>query len=796
MPVESSISQSDPSLLRGLTEQQQVRLTEILDGYLNELEQGRVPDRQDLLSDYPELAEALQLYLDKLEQLYQLADGSDRPLGSDLSGKQLGEYLLETEIGRGGMGIVFSAYQASLDRHVAVKLLPMAAVLDPKSIERFKNEARAAAQLQHPNIVPVYSVGELKGIHFYAMRLIEGDSLDQRIAKYNAEQTDPPTHSALRQFADVAMALQVAHEFGIVHRDIKPSNLLLDGNGKLWLADFGLARVQKDSGLTAVGDMPGTMRYMSPEQAQGRNEMVDHRSDIYSLGATLYELLTGMQLIQGEDGPGLLPKISARPPIRLKSIRPDLPSELQTVLEKALAKHRDDRYTSALEFGNDLRRVVNGEPIGAKLVSPVVLVGRWMAAHSRLVSFLVAACCILAFIVGTTIYQFNGQLKHQYQEAQQNLDRVRQLEQGRGEIIDRLALVPGAQDVRRDLIASQIEFYESLATRDANLEADLAEAYSRNGSLQEERGDIEASIAAYRQAEDLLAKQGKPSPELIVLRAQNRNRLAVVLLQSGEWADSRSLLEKQTEQLLPLLRDNSTDHRLNFELALAQNTLGLLEGKNGAFDRAEIAFENSLKRFESLVLDHPSDTLILRGYAHTLHNFGQLLAASEMKDRWEEAREMMELATEQHLRIGKAMSNPIRVAPELADTYISLGKLSLNAGEAHNAIASFENAVQLTDRLTKISPESAAYQQSLAAALSNLGVAQLEDRQFQSAQVSLSQSADKFRQLHGTFPNHEGLKQRLSTVLRSLSAVVARLGDDQNSRQLLQEANSLTNSAP
>src|SRR6185436_5415560 len=225
------------------------------------------------------------------------------------------------------MGIVYEAHQKSLNRQVALKILPFAAVLDPRQIARFRNEAQAAAQLHHAHIVPVFAVGQEQGVYYYAMQFIDGQSLEQAIVEIAPSEQQRSTNSTkangtangttstlqfhpssalvsqrsvergeifrtvARLGRQAAQALQHAHEHGIVHRDIKPSNLLIDHTGKLWVTDFGLARIQSDNGVTLTGDVVGTLRYMSPEQASG-SAMVDAQTDVYSLGVTLYELLT------------------------------------------------------------------------------------------------------------------------------------------------------------------------------------------------------------------------------------------------------------------------------------------------------------------------------------------------------------------------------------------------------------------------------------------------------------------------------------------------------------------------
>ena len=272
---------------------------------------------------------------------------------------------------------MYEARQISLDRPVALKILPFAAVLDAKQIARFKNEAQAAAQIQHPNIVPVYAIGAERGVHYYAMQLIDGQPLDQAITQLRGDGGDavsnsttpdsdvttvrapskgtvgPPSHSLLttktesrgkyyhtvaRIGIQAAEALHAAHEYGVVHRDIKPSNLLLDKDGKLWITDFGLARCQSDTTLTTPGDLLGTVRYMSPEQALGKSALVDQRTDIYSLGITLYELLTLRAAFTDENSRSLLAQIESQEPPRPRLLTPTIPQDLETIILKSICK--------------------------------------------------------------------------------------------------------------------------------------------------------------------------------------------------------------------------------------------------------------------------------------------------------------------------------------------------------------------------------------------------------------------------------------------------------------------------
>jgi serine/threonine protein kinase len=263
------------------------RLAEVLEQYLADLHAGRAVSREAFLAKHANLAAELEPCLAGLEFI-QKATVADHPT-------QLGDFRVIREVGRGGMGVVYEAEQISLKRHVALKVLRFGAAPDTDALKRFQREAETVARLHHTNIVPIFAVGEENGVHYYAMQFIEGESLADRAKSQGA--CDP------RQVAgwglQAADALVYAHERGVVHRDIKPSNLLIDQDGIVWVTDFGLAKRIDEVTLTVSGALLGTPRYMSPEQAQAAKIPVDHRTDLYSLGASLYELVTGNGLFPG-----------------------------------------------------------------------------------------------------------------------------------------------------------------------------------------------------------------------------------------------------------------------------------------------------------------------------------------------------------------------------------------------------------------------------------------------------------------------------------------------------------------
>jgi WD40 repeat protein/tRNA A-37 threonylcarbamoyl transferase component Bud32 len=321
--------------------------------------------------------------------------------------RYFGDYELIEEIGRGGMGIVYRARQVSLNRLVAVKVLLHGEFSDPAFVGRFRTEAEAAAQLNHPNIVPVYEVGEHQGQHYFSMRLIEGCTLADLIARSNravleivippASRQDQATIAGL--VAKVARAVHFAHQHGVLHRDIKPHNILLDDLGEPHLTDFGLAKLlEQDSGLTHSLSVLGSPSFMAPEQAAGQARHLTTAADVYSLGAVLYALLTGSAPFQGSSPIDILRQVCEAEPARPTVLNSDVDRDLETICLKCLEKDPARRYGSAEDLADDLQRWLHHVPILARPVSLLAYTNKWVQ-RKPLVAGLAAAVAVLLVIV-------------------------------------------------------------------------------------------------------------------------------------------------------------------------------------------------------------------------------------------------------------------------------------------------------------------------------------------------------------------------------------------------------------
>ena len=271
---------------------------------------------------------------------------------NNLIGTQLGKYEIQAELGRGGMATVYRAYQESLNRHVAVKVLAGQLAHDGDFRQRFEREAKAVAQLDHPNILPIYDYGEdqQRDVVYFVTQLVEGGTLSQRMGQ------PLPIAEAVRIASGVAQALDCAHHHGIIHRDVKPSNILLTEDGRPLLSDFGIARIVQETHLTRTGTSLGTPQYMSPEQAKG--EPLDFRADIYSLAVVLYEMLVGRPPFQADTDIAVLHQQVYEPPPPPRQLRSDIPRRLEKVILKALAKDPAKRYPTAGAMAQALERAL------------------------------------------------------------------------------------------------------------------------------------------------------------------------------------------------------------------------------------------------------------------------------------------------------------------------------------------------------------------------------------------------------------------------------------------------------
>lgn len=779
-----------PLTIGELSEDQQQRLTQLLDHYLRGLEQGDPVDVHQMLRSNPDLASVLQAYLSKLDGLHGIAAGfqshgeleplvSSEPLSDESKAKikslRLGEFSIIREIGRGGMGIVYEAHQRTLDRRVALKLLPMASMLDARQITRFKNESHAAAQLQHPHIVPVYSFGVERGIHYYAMQFIDGQTVDSWIESSVDINSPDQWRQTVQLVTDAADALHCAHECGIVHRDIKPSNLMLDATGKIWVTDFGLARCQNDLSLTFSGDLVGTMRYMSPEQAAGRAELVDHRTDIYSLGVTLYEMLTGDVAIRGDDGPTVLSEIANGPTPHVRRIMRQLPTDLEVVLLKAMAKQKDDRYATAQEFAEDLQAVLRNRPTLAKPPTIAKIASRWAGRHRK---FVVAASTVtMVAMLGLAasvviIAQKNRDIDRYFHQAQETVDRFGT------QVATQLASVPGTEHIRQSLLRENLAYYQrfvSQASGDKQLQAELAMTHSRIGAMVKELESAEQAIPHYEESAKIystLARDKSPSQELLRGMAQNLNQLGLAAHAAGQnekaFAAFTDSINLQT-QLVGLSGDTADQT----ELALTKSNHGLLLRDAGRPELARDELNDAVALLTATTGADKKNILAARGLAAALGNLSSLTLDSNPA----ESIPLLQQAIDHQLRIRNSSGSPLKPSREIATSYNTLGAAYLRTGELEQAVDAFTKATRIQKQLHSVAPLVDEYRVELAISLNNLAMAELKRQRADEAEQAASEAITLQLASLQHRPSDGPSLRRLGVMYNNLATAHESIGD-------------------
>jgi serine/threonine protein kinase len=638
-------------------------------------EEGHPPDRGAFLAQHAEVAGALNECLDGLAALRavrsspkQASTGtqSSGPVAEGAPGMALGDFRIVREIGRGGMGVVYEAEQLSLGRRVALKVLPFAAALDARQLQRFKNEAQAAAHLHHPHIVPVHFVGVERGVHYYAMQLIEGQDLADLISRLGAEKAAgrggiPATVAgadanlddrfscadqedaapaaltgAVAQLStqrasrsgdyyrtvvafvrQAAEALEYGHAMGVVHRDIKPANLLVDNHGNLWVTDFGLAQFA-DTGLTQTGELLGTLRYMSPEQAGGQRVLLDHRTDVYSLGATLYELLTLKPIFDAADRQALLRRIINDEPRSPRSLDRSIPPELETIVLKAVSKLPGDRYATAREFAEDLQRFLFDEPIKARRPTLVQRGRKWLRRHPSapitgvvLLLLLTVGSLVSAWLIGREkdntqraylqLQQEEAKVKRAYVQLlleQEKVRRAYEREQQRAEEAEKRFRI--AQTSANELIeVSEQELIDNpfmVGLRKRLLESAL-------GYYQELVAQRRDDPTAQKELEATGKRIQQILNDLAVLERSNR----VDILKKPDVQKDLGLTQEQRGRLDELLRridDQAREQLREFDGLAArerrQRFLDVARAKDDAV--MQVLTTQQFRRYEQLVL--------------------------------------------------------------------------------------------------------------------------------------------------------------------------------------------------
>jgi serine/threonine protein kinase/tetratricopeptide (TPR) repeat protein len=795
------------------------RVAEILADWRDRRDRGEAPSPEEIVAAHPDLSDALR------EQFatQTLLDAVPGRVARESMPATLGEFRVLREIGRGGMGVVYEAEQTPMKRRVALKVLFPAVTSSPRAVERFQREARAAGRLHHTHLVPVYSMGSADGVWFYAMELVTGRSLDRVIdevretARTSAPGDTPrvssdefgadaPSRAHFERiaaaFAGVAEGLEAAHEAGIVHRDVKPANLILGSDGVLRLMDFGLARVAAESLATQSGQILGTPAYMSPEQLGGAATTLDGRTDVYSLGATLYEVLTLREPFPGERLPEVVASIRSRDPVPVRRIDPRVPRDLETIVQKAMEKEPERRYATAAQMAHDLRLFAEGGAIRARRIG---LLGKaWRLARRRpLVTSLAAAVLVLS-TTGVVLASLAGReaaarrtaeydalLLGAQEVASQGLDWG-----GRGIVVSEVNLRTAASLLGRavDLDPDRPEAYFAravcclqrpegrLADLDAARERGLFEkTYRRARGMVLRMGDRALEAAEEDRRAALLPDSGRPEDAYFLGRAcsvlgerQEAVRLLTAAIQGSTSSFVRA--EARLSRAIDRVEDGDLEGAIEDFSAVSERGPGIrvqvasLWAQLGRKDRAGAEFEDVLARARDA--DSPKGWVSLCSLLGALRETAWWDSASaEAARRFPDVPEVLRARAACLGRRGDnderaaLLEQAIRRAPDDASLHRARGEALLDANRA-------EDALEALDRALRLDPEDLVAAAARARALVALNRADEGEASLRAFALRTPRGGESLLALGAFLTDTRDAPERADPVLRQAMRMV------------------------
>ncbi|TAH38151.1 MAG: serine/threonine-protein kinase [Planctomycetota bacterium] len=713
--------------------------------YLELLEDAGAEAAEDLLRRHPAYAQSIREQLQSLREAGFL-DAAEYP-------ERLGEFRLLGRLGGGGMGVVFRAVQEPLGRVVALKLIRPDQLLFPGARARFRREAEAAARLQHPGIVPVYTVGEERGLPYLAMELVEGCTLaqvlrslqDRRPGALVGEDLARAVGAAgaghifsgswveacFRLVRQAAEALDHAHRRGVVHRDVKPSNLMVTPGGRVLLLDFGLAQAEGGSRLTRTGSQPGSLPYMSPEQVRGESAAVGPRSDLYGLGVVLYELLTLRPPYAQESSEALRHSILAGNPEAVRRRNPAVAWDAETVCLTAMEPDPARRYASAADFGRDLGNVLQHRPIEARRPGAWLRLRRWTQRRPAAAIALSSGILILVggpLAFGLQQHAARQRLDAEKQRAETNFlrafDAVQRMLTRVGET--RLAHEPGLDALRRELLLEALAFHRQF--------------------LEERSTD----------------------PAVRFETAQAYGRVARVHKQLGEYAQAEQAYHDGLAVLESLIAAAPRDLPYRSEAGALQNDLGTLLASLGRLPEARESLERARALREELARALPEDPEALTNLAASHCNLGLLLR--ETPDR-KAAERGLRQALEIQQQVARAQPDQPEYRRPLADFHHNLAELLRQQGRLEEAAGSFQAAVDVQEELLAAQPERSDLQAGLANSALALGVTRKAAGALETSEKALQRAEGLLEQLVLDFADRIDLRNDLARTHQALSSL-------------------------
>lgn len=659
-------------------------------------------------------------------------------------------------IGRGGMGIVYEAYQRSTGRCVALKFMLDAATNTESGRRRFEREVELIARLQHPNVVSVIDSGVLRGRHYYIMDYVEGRCLDEAYIPGECE-----INAALRIIAGIARAIDFAHQHGVLHRDLKPGNVLIDEFGEPQLLDFGLAKAIEGDGdvdmtLSQPGQLLGTLGYMPPEQARGDMPKISIRSDVYSVGAIAYELITGRLPCEVDGSLGeILRRIELQPPSRPSTIRRKVGPDIDAMLLKALEKEPTARYPTAAAFADDIERFLRGEPILARPVGPLVRGARWVRRNRTISTVAAAALALIVLVTSIAFVKITGERDKTQAVLLDNIERLEEIpvDGSKEEIIAAFL----------DPTAANIAFFDKQPRYQAQLRSAMGLAYRRVSDYRKAelqfRQALESNRKLYKPGDPRLAETHHLLASSLYwlgdyARAEAQYREALEVWRRADLSDAPDLRLKRARSLAHLASTLAKQEKYDEAQRISREALHLREQLVGK-DHIDIAESlNNLATILNSAGNHQEVPALCRrginiieanvgrrhrGVAALLHNLG---LGHLGLGNFEKASE----ALEETLRLQRSM---------LVDDHASIGATLHSLAELRLAMGDLEEAERLCRESLRIRRERlAAPHATLADSLMLLGTICLDLARPEEAREALLECREMRTRLAGGSADH------------------------------------------
>jgi serine/threonine-protein kinase len=731
-------------------------------------------------------------------------------------------YTLTRLHATGGIGQVWLAHDEDLGRDVALKELRPDRRDNPAAAARFLEEAKITGQLEHPGIVPVYElVLPWEGQACYAMRFVGGRTLADAIREYHrkrqAGEAGPlDLRELLTAFVAVCNAVAYAHSRGVLHRDLKPANVALGDFGEVLLLDWGLAKVVGKAeeptsllpvavgpadgrGETRQGQVLGTPAYMPPEQARGRVDLVDRRSDVYGLGAILYEVLTGEPPFSGADAQEVLKRVVQEPVLPPRRTVPTTPPALQAVCLKAMAKEPGARYETARDLGRDVQHWLADEPVAAYREPLRARAGRWARRHRQLTTGLVVLLLTGLVGLGVGLWAVRAEqvrTAHERDLAEANLKLAKQAVDDCFQLAKEHPLLQrdNMREVRKLLLEKALPFYERFRAQrpdDPEIRAETAENHYRVGYIAAELGRNADAQQVYGQALRLLEQLAQEHPDVTQYQdhlAWTYTNLGILQEQSGRRAEAERSYEEARRLEEHLVMGHPEVPAFQAVLAMIYVNLGHLQQEWGRRAEAERSYGEARRRYELLAQEHPDIPEYQVGLAATYHNLGHLQQEwgrrAEAERSYGEARRLRERLVREHPEVTQYQDH-------LAWTYTNLGNLQLQSGRRAEAERSYEEARRLGERLVREHPEVTQYQDHLAGAYTNLGVFQRGSGRRAEAERSCGEARRLYEQLAKQHPDVPEYQARLAEAYNNLGDLQRESGRRAEAERSLGEARRL-----